>query len=554
MRVFKSLTSLSMASSRARQPRRLLSGVGLSISLLSPLALAQSPMSFDISGYEVTGASRLSAVQVQELLAPYTGTKKTVEDINAARAQLQTALQRAGQTTAQVSLPEQTAGGPIRMIVTDSNGLRLKMMTISGANTAYPKSNIEASLPALQQGQLIDESQLERNLRLANLNPGKRTSVELRSGGQAGDDGVDAQVAVSTGSLLRATVNLNTAGDNATGRARLGLGLSHSNITNNDDVLSAQFITSPSNTNKIQVYALNYSVPIYQLNSQLEAYAAHSNAKVGLVQNLFNVNGQGNVFGARWNYLLPATQGVQWKASVGYDSRQYKNDVSFVGSSISLLPNVKVNPLSLGLSLNADQAFGGNGSVDARVFYSSNLSGGSSNAATFTAARAGAVPDYKMWKFNLGATLRAQPAISSWGARTQLTAQSSSNALVYGEQFGLGGMYSVRGYREGEFSADSGYSLRNELFTSNLVSMLPGAGQLQDFRVKLFADVGYGKRNLALPGEQTEFKPASVGLGLYVLGQQSWSLSVDVARVLKTVGLSKQGDTRGNMSLTKSFF
>lgn len=526
---------------------------------------SSSTLRFDIPRYEVIGPSRLNPAQMQKLLEPYTGVQKTADDVNAARAALQTALQNAGQTTAQVSLPEQTAGAAIRLVVTDQNGLRLKSTTILGANAAYTRANIQASLPALQPGQRIDESRLERNLRLANLNPGKQTSVDLQPTAKAAGatgaakagalESVNAQVSVRTSQVVRGVVSLDNTGDEKTGRARLGLGLSHSNVTGHDDVLAGQFITSPSQTDKVQVYAVNYSVPLYKLDSQVETYALHSNAKLGVVQNLFNANGQGDMAGVRWNYLLPAIQGIQPKASLAYDAKSYKNDITLVGTPGSLLPDVKVKPLSLGLSFKAETAFAGHGSVHVGVGYSRNMGRGSSDAATFNAARSGAVPNYALWSYNLAATLRAQPSAASWGGRVQLAGQSSTNALVYGEQFGLGGANSVRGYREREFIADSGYSARNELFTPNLTVVWPALAkaQVQDVRFKAFADVGYGKRNFALPGEPVEFRPASVGVGLSVQGQQSWGLNLDVARVQKTLGSRTQGDIASHFSLVKMF-
>ena len=524
--------------------------------VLAPSATAPAPTSrrFDIPSYVVSGQSALGAAQLKDLLAPYTGSQKSADDVNAARVALQAALARAGQR-ALVMVPEQTAGGPIRLDVTGGDSLVLKGSKVIGATAGYSQANIEASLPALKNGQPVDESRLERNLRLANLNPGKRTSVELEPQGTGGD--VNANVTVTAAAPLRGSVSLDNTGDAITGHARLGLGISHSNLTGHDDVLSAQFITSPSQPGKVQVFGLNYSVPLYDLNSQIEVSAAHANSKVGLVQNLFNVSGQGTSAGVRWNYLLPATGSVNWKASVAYDWRQYKNDVTFAGAMGSLLPDVTVNPLTIGLAAADNQAFGGYGSMEASLAYSSNLRHGSSNAATFAQARAGAQPDYSLWKYALGVTLRAQPALASWGAKAQLSGQSSSNVLVYGEQFGLGGMNSVRGYGERQFNADSGYSLRSEVFSANLAQGQQ-AGQsmaawAQDIRLKAFADVGYGKRNQPLPGEMAEFRPASMGLGLYVLGQQGWSLTLDVARALKTLGTRNKGDVSGHVSAIKVF-
>src|SRR5206468_3979668 len=86
---------------------------------------------------------------------------------------------------------------------------------------------------------------------------------------------------------------------------------------------------------------------------------------------------------------------------------------------------------------------------------------------------------------------------AGWQARALLNAQFTGDALIPGEQFGLGGPDSVRGYVLREVVNDRGFSGQLELYTPELSAKL----HLSDaYKVRLLAfyDFGTVQRNHGL--------------------------------------------------------
>ena len=99
------------------------------------------------------------------------------------------------------------------------------------------------------------------------------------------------------------------------------------------------------------------------------------------------------------------------------------------------------------------------------------------------------------------------PCRRRWQARLAGDGQLSRDVLVAGEQYGIGGQDSVRGFGEREISNDRGLRLGAELHGPDFGARLgPGVAA----HALLFADHGRVRRNRPLPGETTgRASPAS---------------------------------------------
>jgi hemolysin activation/secretion protein len=139
-----------------------------------------------------------------------------------------------------------------------------------------------------------------------------------------------------------------------------------------------------------------------------------------------------------------------------------------------------------------------------------------------------------------------------WQGRAQFNGQYTGNALLPGEQFGLGGPDSVRGYVLREAVNDRGYSGQLELYTPDLAQKF---GLTTDYRPRLvaFYDFGTIARNHALPGESQGDSIASAGVGLRVTRGTTFSLRMDFARILETTSNRDAGSLRMGATLAYSF-
>src|SRR6185295_8975553 len=91
--------------------------------------------------------------------------------------------------------------------------------------------------------------------------------------------------------------------------------------------------------------------------------------------------------------------------------------------------------------------------------------------------------------------------------------QYTKDALVSGEQFGLGGPDSVRGYQLREVSNDRGYSTQAELYTPDFARKF-GLSDSYKARALAFYDWGSAQRNKAVAGDLVRDSISSIGLGV----------------------------------------
>lgn len=516
-----------------RHPPLAAFGLGVLVSLLTPSALAQSLTSaaavdgvhFEIRRFAVTGNTLLPQPGIDAALAPFVGANRQFADVQRALEALEDAYRRAGYGIVRVMLPPQEmTDGVVEFRVIEA---KLGKVAIEG-NQYFGAENVRRSLPAITEGTPPNSADLAVQLQMANENPAKQTAALLRAG--AANDEVDAVIRIRDERPWKVVATLDNSGDGATGDHRVGLGFQHANVTQRDDVLNVQAITSPGHEDDVKIFGAGYRVPLYALNSVIDLVAGYSSVNSGTVQGLFDVSGKGTIYSARWTYHLPRLAEYEHKASLGYNWGEYKSRV--LSGAISLVPDYRLSPLSLTYSglWRAPRAEFGFHATQAR-----NIPGGTDGGqATFDALRVGAPDDYALTRagFNqvlaLPADLRLQLAISG---------QYTRDPLLAAEQFGLGGPGSVRGYQSRSFTGDRGYSGQVEFHS-------PDVGRAFGFesvslRALVFYDWGEVSRLLPQAGELASKRASSAGVALLFGDSRHWNLRADYADVLDPVGIGE---------------
>jgi hemolysin activation/secretion protein len=511
--------------------------------IAAPFAQAQTPgdtaPAFEIRRFTVEGNTVLAGARIDAILAPYTGTARSFADLQAAVAALQAAYAQAGFGAVTVALPEQAvASGTVRLEVVEA---RLRNVKVEGLTHA-DEGNIRRSLPSLQAGATPNTDDLAREIRLANENPAKRVSVDLKSeaSGQ-----IDAIVAVLDERPWRVGASIDDTGTPTTGRNRVGVFYQHANVTDLDHVATLQYLTSPEQPSDVTIAALNYRVPLPSFGDSIDVFAVYANVDSGVVGDLFNVRGSGTTVGVRYNKNLRPTASYQHRWLYGLEQRRIENRVGPVGGSPDLVPSVTLHPASIG--------YAGTWSGDGRQLDFSgtgvrNIPGGAlGGSADFAAARAGASARYLIFRY---AANLVQTLPSDWQLRVAVDGQYTQDALVSAEQFGIGGRDSVRGFDERELTNDLGNRVTLEIQTPNIgEQLIPGAAA----RALVFADQGWLRRNHPLPGEVVHSHISSVGVGLRLAMASSWNVRVDAAHVTEGAGVRPRGDERLHFSIVYAY-
>jgi len=501
---------------------------------------------FEIRRFVFEGATLVPTRELEEQTRPFTGANRTFADVQRALEVAERAYAEAGWSAVQVILPEQELQrGEVRLQIVEA---KIGRVLIEG-NKFFDDDNIRRSAPSLAPGKAPNINEIARNLRVANENPAKQTQVLLRSGQDEGT--VDAVLRVVDEKPQKVSFTVDNSGSPSTGRLRVGFGYQHANITGHDDALSAVYVTAPYSdhvdesgrpdrysaipSRKVQIFGLGYRVPLYELGDSLDFTAGTSNVNSGTVANIFSITGAGSLLGARYNWNLRKFENYEHRLVLSLDWRSYDNKgirTTGPGSTAQqLIPDVTVHPwgvtyvgtyrqqeMESGWSLGFFKNIGGGNDGGSDDFCKANLR----VSGEFCASSR-----YEVWKWSLYVN---QTLPADFQGRFAMNGQRTKDMLIPGEQFGIGGADSVRGFLEREISDDSGYRGTLELYTPDFGNKT--WVEASRMRALVFTDWGHVVRNRPLPSENFSQSIASWGFGLRVSQGTNMAFRIDYAFVL----------------------
>ena len=516
-------------------------GLALLLSGLSHgvFAATQGEELFAIRGYTVSGAALVNSADIEKVIAPFTGENRKFADIEAARQAIRQIYTSRGFTTVGVSVPEQEiSDGNIKLAVTEPHLAQIKLF---GAKR-HDESNIRQSVPALVDGEMPNTVKIAESLRLANENPVKQTQILFKPGKQPNE--LEALIRVEDTQPSRTFISLDSTGNAATGQTRMGIGWQHANLFNRDQVLTVNFQSSPTQPEDVTILGLGYRVPLYGIADSLDFHAGYSNVDSGTISNDFQVSGKGLSFGARYNFNLTKDSDFEHRIVFGADYRAYQNTVDFLGTPLGT--DVTVRPIS---TTYVGRWESRQTQLSYQAGFSQNISGGQHGRdIDFNAARAGADANYTLFRY--GANLRYMLK-TDWRINAAFDGQTTNEPLVPGEQFGLGGMNSVRGFGERTLNGDRGWRASVELNGPD-IGKKTGMDDAH-LRLATFIDAGAIRRLNPQVGETSNADIASVGVGLTFTKGNDFNARLNYGHVVDGGGDKNQGDGRLHASLAWIF-
>lgn len=525
-------------------PRAIAFAVGLLVS--TQLAFAQgvdaaSSPTFRISGFELTGDIPLSSEDTTRVLAPFISNQATIETLQKASAALEQALQAKGFALHRVALPPQEVGEKVTLNVVK---FVIGKVVLEGAQY-HSEQNIRASIPELQEGQAPSFSKLAVQMALANENPSKQLQVNLKE--SETPDTIDVRVSVKDSPALTGSLNWNNTGTNATGNDRATVAFNHNNVRGLDHQMSAALTTSLERSDLVKQLGLNYRIPFYRDGEVLGLAYTYSDV-IGNFGS-FQSTGAGQTLGLNYSHYFAPEGGLRTYLSGGLDYKLY-NAAKVNGVVVSGQVDRVSTPITLGYTARkeSDTAM-----WLASVELATNLGGGAGASLTDYKTEDGRIQTTNWTALRVSANYVAPFASDwTWSVRSQM--QYSGDALISGEQFGLGGSNSVRGTSERVVSGDNGVFVSLEIQTPQLA---PG------LRLLGFVDGGELTNNNS--AASTALKPgsdqvASVGFGLR-WNTAVYSLVADFGQIVTAAKqpaggnnlLPKAGDSKLHVNLTARF-
>ncbi|BAL23052.1 ShlB/FhaC/HecB family hemolysin secretion/activation protein [Azoarcus sp. KH32C] len=485
---------------------------------------------FPIQEIQVGGNTLVASDTLRLRLATFLGEAKSVQDLLAARQAIVAAYQEVGRPFVAVGLPEEFGtDGVVRLQVVE---IPVREIRIEG-NERLSAARIRARLPSLVEEESPAMDEISRQLALANDNPALKLSIEFLS---RGDMAADARISVEESAPVSFAITTDNTGTAETGHWRVGLSVTDADLTGFGDVASLTYITSPEDADKVHQYAASYLWPLARLGDALIFSGSYSDVDAGRISDAFDVAGQGSSLGVRYQHTITRTVARRETLEVGVERRRYRNIVDFSGSDLG--GEVASRPLTVTYAYSDQRPTFQWG---ASVGYAHNLPGGSGNDdQAYGEGRSGATARWSLWRVN-GRIATRLP----WGVVAQVSGegQYTSDPLISGEQFGLGGARSVRGFDEREVAGDRGWRIGGELSS-------PQFGDWGRFAV--FADRGGETRLSPLAGESSGENVASWGLG-WRYNRSGFAALLDWAQVLDGTAETGRGHQKIHVQASLQF-
>lgn len=487
---------------------------------------------FRVENFVIKGDNPLSVEETNSILHPYIGQYSSISSLNAAKDALNARFRETGGWTKRAVLPEQTINdGLVRFEIIE---FELGALKVKG-NKHFSNGNILSSLPNLRAGAFSKNEVIFSELAFANEHPAK--SLEILFADSPITQKIDATIKVADERPYSVFTIFNTRGTEETKGTRLTLGAQHSNLFGRDHVLTVTYTGSPEDLSTVRQYGVTYRLPIYRFGGVVSAYYVDSDVDAGQVGGFIEVSNAGEFYGFQYRQTLKKLGGYKHSLTLGFDNKLFENALTFGNFSI---PNdVRSRPFSA--TYNGDYSIA---AIKTSFYttYSRNLPGGSNGGSqSYNSHRFEADDNWDVLR--LGGRFD-YPIAKDWVVSGRFNGQLSDEPLIPGEQFGLGGMYSVRGYEERFRSGDIGASASAELWSPPIVQNLRGI---------IFLDHGYRKNKQSQPGEKESENLASTGLGVLWTWRRSISVTANMAFALREVGRVNRGDVRGNFELVARY-
>lgn len=454
----------------------------------------------------VTGSTIFSEDELAAFTAPYENRTLTAEDLEALRVALTLEYVKRGYITSGVILPDQSVvDGTIRFEAVEGQLAEVEVEGQKWFRPAYFQGRV-----ARAAGHPVNINGIQEELQILLRDPRiERLNAELKPGIQPGESAVSLHVAERN--PWKAWLEFNNFGSPSVGAEQGLVTLAHQNVTGNGDILSLQYGVSAGANPQLD---FQYSIPISVYDTLLTLRYRRNNAAV--IEATFkplDIKTESEAYSIRLRQ--PVYRRLDHELALSLVADHVREKTFLLGEPFSFSPGAN-NGESIVTALRFGQEWVLR-SADQVLTAESRLSLGV--AALGATIHESNLPDSNFFSW-LGQLQWARRLPPLWDLEllTRTAVQLSKKPLLSSEQIGVGGRYSVRGYRENQMVRDSAW-LGSVEARLPLVSGKPWADLLQ---VAAFADIGHAwDVDRATPAPRTI---AGVGVGLRWAANWTWPI------------------------------
>ena len=453
-----------------------------------------------IRKFEVVGSTVFSSQELANLLKNYTGRNLTFAELQQARSAIADYYVKRGYITSAAVIPPQTLeNGVVKIQVIEGSLEDIKIVGTRRLKPSYIRSRV-----GLAADTPLNVNRLLEGLRLLQLNPLiGNISAEVQAGTSPGKSVL--LVSVVEAKTFAITPSIDNGRTPSVGTVRRQIELSEANLLGVGDGLNVGY-TNTDGSNQIDA---NYTVPLNRRNGTLSLAYGNIRSKVIEPDEFDILDIKANLQYYDLTYRQPLFQRPSEEFALGLSLSHQRSQTKLGIDDIGGFP----------LSPGADDD--GRTKVSTVRFFQDWVhrserevlaarSQFSLGVGLFDATINNNAPDSRFFAWRgQGQWTRLLAPDTLLIVRGDL--QVADGALLPLEQIGVGGQYTVRGYRQDALLTDNGALFSTELRLP-ILKTSRNNGVLQ---VTPFLDVGTGWNNGDDPNPNT-----LVGTGLGLLWQQ----------------------------------
>jgi hemolysin activation/secretion protein len=452
-----------------------------------------------IERIEIHNNTIFSAQEIETIAGPFTKRELTFEDLDELRNQINLYYLSRGYINSGVILPDQKIqNGIVTFKAIEGRITDIQIIDYDKLKPSFIKKRV-----ALGTGPPLNINQLQERLQMLETNPLiQRLNVQLNPGDKPGE--ANMKVNVKENNPYYMALSLNNSRSPAVGSEVFELEVAHNNLSGHGDSLFALFGVNEG----ILDFLVNYTLPVTAKDTLLNVFYSKSDSTV--VEEPFDeidIESDEIHYGVSLNHPFVNTPHDHLRMGLMLEKIDYKTYLfgrpfSFSQGIVDGESNVTVVRFSQEwLSRTSSQVIALNS-----VFSLGIDALGADSNEPYT--------DFFMWLGQFQWTRRlAKPFGGQVLARVNV--QLTGDPLLPFEKFTIGGIDSVRGYREDELVRDKGFFGSLEYRYPLLNLRVPKVSKSKDdglLQLILFTDWGWGENNdLPTPAPSSI---GSAGLGL----------------------------------------
>lgn len=504
-----------------------------------------------VKRFQVEGNTRLSESVIASMIAPYEGKQLTIDEINGVAGLITAKYREAGYLTTRAYVPAQEIKDNV-VVIRAADG-RIGDIIAAG-NKSYSDAFIKKHMAGAKKDGLLNEKNLERSILLLNGYQDLNVTASLKAGKDPGTTDVIARVTDKF--PFAASIFYDNYGEKLTSKNRAGFTIDAGNLITSGDEINLFGITGIDDLNiKDLAYGrIEYSLPIGGNGTRVGAHYGHSvydvDEELDNVLKLadIDIDGGANTAGIYVSHPFIKQAGLTVAARLGFD---YGDFYQKIDGQDDIADDIRKS--SLGITCDWADAFSGVNYFGLTYVRGLNSLLGGSESDDPNVSRLDGDVDFNKFTVDL---VRMQKLPGYNHLMLKASGQYSADELSSPEQFSIGGIRTVRGFKSSERNGDMGYALTAELSLSPFFADKEIFGQKVGDSVKFafFGDYGWVKWNnyedVAL-SENEDLGSIGAGVRLY-LGKR-FSFRLDYAMPYIDGKFKSDSDSRTYLQATVNF-